>query len=320
MFGLRLGRHPQVVISTTPKPIPLIRWLVEQSKKDPKKYVITKGSTYDNKANLASTFFSQVASYEGTRLGRQELHAELIDPREGGIVKESWFGRYPHDLDLPVFEHILQSYDTAFTEKTQDRKTKDPDPSACSSWGVFKLTPQLRKALKLPDVTPFEYGVLLLDAWDDHLGYPELRAKAEREYRDSYYGPKGDQRRADTVLIEDKGSGISLRQDLQLVVPARPYNPGRADKTERLHSVSNVIKRGAVFIPESRTHHGEFSKWAKKPMEEWCCFPQVVHDDYTDTLTQALSYIKDLGYLVMDIPYEEDEPEEQKKSSNPYGQ
>ena len=88
MFGLRLGKHPQVVVSTTPKPIPLVKSLIDRSKKNPKSVVLTTGSTYDNRSNLAKTFFTQVAQYEGTRLGRQELHAELIDPRESGIIRE----------------------------------------------------------------------------------------------------------------------------------------------------------------------------------------------------------------------------------------
>ena len=75
MFGLRLGDRPQVCITTTPKPLPLIREIM----KDPDT-VIVRGSTFDNKANLASTFISNIVrKYEGTRLGRQELEAEILD-------------------------------------------------------------------------------------------------------------------------------------------------------------------------------------------------------------------------------------------------
>lgn len=74
-FGLRLGRRPQAVVTTTPKPIDLIRRMV----KDPM-VVVTVGSTYENKANLAKTFISRVlAKYEGTRLGEQELHAKILE-------------------------------------------------------------------------------------------------------------------------------------------------------------------------------------------------------------------------------------------------
>lgn len=320
MFGLRLGRLPRVFISTTPKPIPLIRKLIDRSKKEPKKVVLTTGSTYENRDNLASTFFTQVSQYEGTRLGRQELHAELIDPRESGIISGNWLRKFPRNLETPKFVHILQSYDTAFTELTVDRKTKDPDPSAQTTWGVFKLTPQLRKAL-LPEIPPnIEYGVLLLDAWSEHMGFPDLRLKVQKEYNQSFYGPDGDARRADTVLIESKGSGISLRQDLAKVVPARPYNPGRADKTERLHAVSYIPCNGMVFIPESSKHPGKFVTWADPFIDQLCTFPLVDHDDYVDTFSQAMAYLKDMGYLTVDVPEEEDEyADAGKERVNPYG-
>ena len=73
MFGLRLGRKPQVFITTTPKTTKLLRNIIS----DPKT-VISKGSTFDNEANLADTFLDAVKkTYEGTRLGRQELYAEI---------------------------------------------------------------------------------------------------------------------------------------------------------------------------------------------------------------------------------------------------
>lgn len=303
-FGLRLGRHPQVFVSTTPKPIPLIRSLIERSRKNPRSIILTTGSTYDNRANLASTFFNQVAQYEGTRLGRQELYAELIDPRETGIIRQEWFNLYPYDLPLPKFEIILQSYDTAFTEKTVDRKTKDPDPSASSTWGVFVIPPQLRKEYEIP--SHIRYGVLLLDAWSDHMGFPELRARVQKDYNSSYYGPEGDERRADIVLIEDKGSGISLRQDLQGTVPVLAYNPGRADKFERLHSISHIPCNGMVFIPASQKKPQQVATWADPLVDQVCSFPLVEHDDYVDTFSQALRYLKDQGYLSSD-PYDEEE-------------
>lgn len=81
MFGLRLGKNPQAVITTTPRPIPLIRQLLG----DPLA-VVTRGTTYENRDNLAPTFLAQIlAKYEGTRLGRQELNAELLDDVPGAL-------------------------------------------------------------------------------------------------------------------------------------------------------------------------------------------------------------------------------------------
>ena len=80
-FGLRLGSNPQVVVATTPKPTKLIKELVAN-----RATAVTRGSTYDNKANLAKNFFDTIIrKYEGTRLGRQELMAELLDDRLGAL-------------------------------------------------------------------------------------------------------------------------------------------------------------------------------------------------------------------------------------------
>jgi phage terminase large subunit-like protein len=80
-FGLRLGANPQTVITTTPKPTKLIKYLA----KSPETF-LTGGSTYDNRANLAPKFFNKIITkYEGTRLGRQELNAELLEDRPGAL-------------------------------------------------------------------------------------------------------------------------------------------------------------------------------------------------------------------------------------------
>lgn len=81
MFGLRLGDNPCAVVTTTPRPIPLVKQLLADATTH-----VTKGSTYDNRANLAPAFFAEIVSrYEGTRLGRQELEAELLDDVEGAL-------------------------------------------------------------------------------------------------------------------------------------------------------------------------------------------------------------------------------------------
>ena len=81
MFGLRLGTDPRVVVTTTPRPTKLIRALIA----DPKA-VVTHGTTYENRANLAPAFLDQIIrKYEGTRLGRQELDAELLDDVAGAL-------------------------------------------------------------------------------------------------------------------------------------------------------------------------------------------------------------------------------------------
>ncbi len=80
-FGLRLGERPRQVVTTTPRPIPLVRRLIA----DPDT-VTTKARTIENRENLAKAFLTKiVARYEGTRLGRQELDAELIEERTDAL-------------------------------------------------------------------------------------------------------------------------------------------------------------------------------------------------------------------------------------------
>jgi phage terminase large subunit-like protein len=80
-FNLRLGSLPQATYTTTPKPTKTIRQLVA----DPDT-VVTEGSTYDNRSNLAPKFFSKIITkYEGTRLGRQEINAELLTDNPGAL-------------------------------------------------------------------------------------------------------------------------------------------------------------------------------------------------------------------------------------------
>ena len=82
-FGLRLGRNPRCLVATTPRPTKLIRDLLAREGRD---VVVTRGSTYENRANLAPGFFDQVIrKYEGTRLGRQELNAELLEDTPGAL-------------------------------------------------------------------------------------------------------------------------------------------------------------------------------------------------------------------------------------------
>jgi predicted phage terminase large subunit-like protein len=79
-MGLRLGDGPQTVVTTTPKPTALIRRLAS----DPSVH-ITRGTTYENLKNLAPAYRDIVSQFEGTRLGRQELHAEILDDIEGAL-------------------------------------------------------------------------------------------------------------------------------------------------------------------------------------------------------------------------------------------
>ena len=113
-LGMRLGEHPQICITTTPRPLPLIKALL----KDPE-CVVVKGSTYDNLHNLAKTFQRAVVSkYEGTTLGRQELNAEVLDDLPGALVARHLIDAHRVTPDqVPELVSIVVGLDPAGTSK-----------------------------------------------------------------------------------------------------------------------------------------------------------------------------------------------------------
>jgi predicted phage terminase large subunit-like protein len=329
-MGLRIGANPRMLWTTTPRPTDMVR---SMSKAQPGR-IIVRGTTYDNRENLSPKFFDRLAKYEGTRIGRQELYGEVIDPEESGIIKRSWIRLWPNNKRLPDFEMIIMSLDTAFTEKTTDDKTGDPDPTACSVWGLFS-EPAPRAGLRP------RRAVILLDAWEDFLGLPDLVRRVKKELKCSYgdeqdkamikpmFGsslPRTSGRKVDMLIIEDKGSGISLRQTLaETGILAHAYNPGRADKLARLHIVSPVFAHRRVWVPESGVKPGEFRTWAEPLVGQLCSFAgegSLRHDDHVDTTSQALRVLMDKGLIsLIKEPKEAEPPEEAKRKPyvNPYG-
>lgn len=118
MFGLRLGVDPRCVVTTTPKPIPIIRNLLKSPTT-----AITRGSTYENRANLAEAFFEQiVAQYEGTRLGRQELYAEVLDDVEGALWTRALIDQHRVKV-APELKRIVVAIDPAITASDDSDET-----------------------------------------------------------------------------------------------------------------------------------------------------------------------------------------------------
>ena len=306
MFGLRLGDRPRALWTSTPRPTPFVQYLTAPK---PKRIVI-RGSSYDNRSNLADSFFEQIKQYEGTRLGRQEIYGELIDPEEAGIIRRSWMRLWPAKKNLPVFDWIIMSLDTAYTEKALDSKG-DPDPTACGVFGVFRHKDGKGKV---------STNVMLLDCWEDWLGLPALMKRVKKEMR-ARYG--GDEEKplftpmvgagmlatsghgVDILLIEDKGSGISLRQMLmENGIEAYAYNPGRADKLSRLHIVSPLFAQRRVWLPESEMNPGKPRTWCEPLIAQLCAFAgegSLKHDDFVDVCTQALRMCMDRGLVSLAV-------------------
>lgn len=235
-------------------------------------------------------------------------------PAGGGILDIRNFNLWPANRDLPDFHFIVQSYDTAFTKQTHN------DPTACSSWGVFYQR----------DDDKERACVMLLDAWSDHLAYPALRKKLLDDWKAEYGGIQGDpnhpSRRADTLLIEEKGSGQSIIQDLRIAnVPVIPYNPGRADKIARAQTAAPLLESGCFYLLESKKEAGKAIRWARDFLEQLEQFPNGEHDDYADTFTQLAIYLRDAGFLTLrtidlEGPIDVDYGSLKKAKGNPYAQ
>lgn len=340
-FGLRLGPNPRLLVTGTPKPSPFIRELVSNPD-----VVNVVGSTYENKKNLPKIFFQSVSKYEGTKVGRQELHGEVLDPEEEGFIKRSEWRLWPSDKPLPQFKYIILSLDTAFTEKTFDKKKQQRDPTACTVWGLFERTVRKTNGRKR-----IENHILLLDAWEDQLSFPQLIKRVKKARRIRYGAgnqklllrpkiiplerrPAPTGKKIDTILIEAKGSGISLMQSLAVEqIKTEGYNPGRADKLERLHYISPLWAHSRVWAVESelKGKEGEFKQWAEPVITQCCTYTgpgSVKHDDLLDTTTQALRLLMDehIGPLSVEEDDEEALERETREASestrepeNPYG-
>jgi predicted phage terminase large subunit-like protein len=113
-FGLRIGKRPRQCITTTPRPIKLLKQLVARDGQDVR---VTRGTTFDNRANLAESFFSQIVSqYSGTRLGRQELNAEILEDTPGALWTRDLLEQCRKSLDaLPTMKRIVVALDPATT-------------------------------------------------------------------------------------------------------------------------------------------------------------------------------------------------------------
>lgn len=111
MFGLRLGSDPRLVVTTTPKPVAVLKELLAQSTT-----VVTGGSSYENRDNLAPTFFDYiVAKYKGTRLGQQELDAKLLEDIEGALWRrEAMIERY-RVTSIPDLVRVVVGVDPAIS-------------------------------------------------------------------------------------------------------------------------------------------------------------------------------------------------------------
>jgi phage terminase large subunit-like protein len=214
MLGLRLGNDPRVVATTTPRPTPLIKGMVAD-----KKTHVTRGSTLDNLENLAPQFKEAVLSqYEGTRLGRQEIYAELLDDAPGAL----W----------------------AMRDIEKIRISRSPDSSE-----LRRIVVAIDPAASVGEDSD-ETGIIVVGLGYDGLGY--VLADVSGKYRPIEWAQTAIRAMtewdADRIIAEVNQGGDMVEQTLRSIDSRIPYKGvrGAKGKYSRAEPVSAIYEQGKV--------------------------------------------------------------------------
>lgn len=222
------------------------------------------------------------------------LYMQNPVPEEGNIFKEDEF-QYWTDSEPPPLDYLLVSMDTAFSTR------ESADFSAYSVWGIFKYAEE--------DLAGKEYVVsnmLLLESERGRWEFPELCKKVEEV--NAMYEP-------DTFVIEKKASGQSLIQEMRRrQIPITEYIPDK-DKISRAHACQPFMSSHRIWVPADRlddqvTRPKDF---AQDLIQEATHFPFDIHDDLTDTLTQAILWMRD-SFNITNLEYDEDDEDDREYS------
>ena len=219
MFGLRLGTDPRVIVTTTPRSTSLIRTLL----KDPS-VVVTRGSTYENRPNLAPHFLDQIIrKYEGTRLGRQELEAEILDDIPGALWTHALIdaGRV---TAAPELTRVVVAIDPAVTSVEESDET-----------GIIVAGRDGNL-----------HGYVLADASGRYPSIEWVRT-AIAAYR-AYH--------ADRIVAEVNNGGDLVENTIRMVDPNVPFTAVRATRGKAVRAEPVV-----ALYEQGRVHHvGGFGK------------------------------------------------------------
>ena len=212
------------------------------------------------------------------------------EARGGGILKRDFW--QPWEGKFPTFSYIFASLDGAFTEDESN------DPSALSIWGVFENEAGHNRAMLIfawRKFLEFEGQRLKPDAGENQRDFMERQMKEWgliewTAHTCTYW-------KVDRLLIEAKASGISAAQSLQKRYRNRNWSVEltgvKGDKVSRAIAVQPTLSNKMVYAPVDRD-------WCRMVIDECAVFPAGKHDDLTDTVTQGLKHLRDLGLLEFD--------------------
>lgn len=199
-------------------------------------------------------------------------------PEGGGLIKKDWFAVWKEEKP-PKMEYVLLSWDTAFTARDTDASY-----SAATCWGIFKYQ-------GVPNV-------MLLSAWRDRVGFPELLQRAIRLARN--WGDIGVEPQTrkhtmmpDEIIIEKKASGHSITSEfVSKGVPVHGFNPDKyGDKMQRVHKITPYIETGLVWVAAQPPNFLRLRSDHQMLIDNCESFPVSDSRDIVDSMSQALLYI-----------------------------
>jgi predicted phage terminase large subunit-like protein len=211
-------------------------------------------------------------------------------PEGGGIIKEHHWQLW-EGAEMPETSDIIQVYDTAYTEKTQN------DYCARTTWGIFQSEEG-------------EDNILLLEMMQERMEFPELRRSAKESYR-RFTKKDGT---VPLVLIEEKAAGMPLIQEMRLAgmrVKGIKRNANSGDKVSRAHNVTHIFESGRVWVPSNGIEvDGQViykpKTYAQAVIDECMAFPFGAHDDIVDTVVDAVAWMRRRHEINADEDKEDD--------------
>lgn len=251
MFGFRLGDQLRGVITTTPKPIKLLKSIIADSST-----VVTRGSTYDNRRNLSPQFFETVVKrYEGTRLGRQELNAELLTDTPGALWKAKQIDDTrieQHHIKWEAVKRIVVAIDPAVSAEEHSDET-----------GIIVC-----------GLTISGHVIVLddLSCKESPLGWARIAVNAYRF------------RRADLIVGEVNMGGDLVASNIHAVAPEVNFRAVRATRGKMLRAepVASLYEQG-------RVHHIGYFRDLEEQLCEWVPGTSVKSPDRLDALVWAIT-------------------------------
>lgn len=261
-FGLRLGKNPQCIVTTTPRPTKLIKELIKRED------VLTfRGSTFDNKANLAPAFLKAIEDkYKGTRLGRQELYAEILDDNPGALwtrdlIEETRINKAPNLM------RIVVAIDPATTSN------ENSDETGIIVAGIAEINEKI-------------HGYILEDV--SMKGTPDQWAKKAVQMYKHW--------QADRIIGEANNGGDMIEALIRTVDPNVSYKKVHASrgKQTRAEPISALYEQKKVH------HVGMFPELE----DQLCEWDPLVSDDSPDrldacvwALTELMTENQNTGFL-----------------------